>query len=176
MLLQLTNLYNDTKFVFVFPEKQLSCIIRWNPVNFKTRSNVDGFRVEKADKSWSIYNNSRGIHIIGLNSTTCQPYSHNVFDTVASASERSRFTLSSDSQVSTGSFLIGYSVGDFFDPTLTNYLDSTYKAIYATTYLHSLAFICVKGTPTYCQNQNNWAPDGFTIFVMGNGCSMRSRI
>ena len=176
MLLQLTNLNNNVKFFLFFSEKRLDCIIRWNPVNFKTRNNMDGFRVEKADKSWSIYNNSRGIHIIGLNSTTCQPYSHNVFDTVASASERSRFTLSSDSQVSTGSFLIGYSVGDFFDPSVTNYLGQRFKVAYGSSYSHSLAFICVKGTPTYCQNQNNWAPDGFTTFVMGDNSFIISGI
>ena len=126
-----------------------------------------GYRVKKMDNSWAIYNNSRGIHILELNATTCLPKNLNIFDVVASTSEETRFQNYIDKQAPNGSYMIGYSVGNACTTSTIIYISKRFQMVYDMTSTNAMAFIYVKGGSRECYYQmvQNSYGLGLVVFI-----------
>ena len=162
--------------MFQIPDRKWDCILQWNPINFKTRTNVVGYRVKKMDESWAIYNNSRGIHILELNSTSCLPGKLRIFDTgFANKTEQTKFMNYVDN-VPTGTIMIGYSVGNFFDSGIQNYLMNRLKTAYDITRTFSLAFSCFKINLLVCSSQSSQNAYGYGYLVIIPGLLLQCEL
>ena len=126
-----------------------------------------GYRVKKMEESWAIYNNSRGIHILELNATTCLPKNLNIFDAAFSTNEMTRFKKYVDIQAPNGTYMIGYSVGKACNIITNSYFVSRFNMNCMGSEPYALAFIYVKGGFRDCvyQDVQNSFGYGLVMFI-----------
>ena len=129
-----------------------------------------GYRVKKMDNSWAIYSNSRGIHLLELNITSCLPTKLSVFDVAnANKTEQTRFMNYVDKQAPNGTHMIGYSVGNFYDIGIVNYFNQRFQIALYSLSNSSLAFIWQKGGSLSCRYQSfeNGYGYGYLAIITG---------